>query len=113
MRPHGAAVVLDVRVSLGPLAVPALTTAEQHHVTLCRCGGRKEAGAVATRLQAAAAPWLCEKGILRQQLAKEAWLCRTAHVLEGMQLLRRALREGALQEDLPFEPDERGWHVSL
>ena len=85
--PRWPAVMLEVQVSF---AVPTLNTAEQHHVTFCRCGGRKEAGAVAARLQAAAAPLLCEKGILQQQLAKEAWLCRTARVLEGMQLLRRA-----------------------
>ena len=62
---------------------------------------------MAARLQATATPWLCEKGVLREQLAKEAWLCRTARALEGMQVLRRALREGALQEALAFEPNER------
>ena len=105
IRPSGRAVLLDVAVSWGPFAVPALSAAGQHHLTLCRCVGREQAAAVAARLQARAGRWL--------QLAREVCLCRTARKLDGMQRLIRVLREGILQEKLDFEPDSRGLHVSL
>ena len=51
--------------------------------------------------------------IIKEQLAGEGCLCRTARKLDGMQRLIRVLREGILQEELDFEPDPRGLHVSL
>ena len=84
-----------------------------HHVTLCRCSGAPEATAVAAQLAAAGAPWLLEKGVIRRQLARELSLCRTARVVEGMSGLVDALREETTRQQLAFEPDARGVHVSL
>lgn len=111
--PSRAAVQLRVAVTWGVAAVPLLNAAGPHHITLCRCDGPAAAAAVAQRLQARGAPWLWEKGEMKQQLAREVSFCRTARRVEGMPHLIEALREGVLAEALAFEPDSRGLHVSL
>ena len=88
-------------------------TAGPHHITLRRCPEAARAEALAERLQTRGAPWLCEKGVARKQLARELRLFRTARRVEGLERLVGALREGVLDENLAFEPDERGLHVSL
>ena len=113
VRAHGAAVLLEVAVTWLGVPVPWLNTQGPHHVTLCRCPGAPEAAAVAAQLAAASAPWLWEKGVIRRQLARELSLCRTARVVEGMSGLVRALREETTRQQLAFEPDARGVHVSL
>ena len=88
--------MLEVAVQWGPLSAPLLN--KGHHVTVCRCPIPEAAAALAARLQARAAPWLCEKGVLRGQLAREVSLCRTARKLDGMETLLGALREEIARE---------------
>ena len=105
--------MLEVVVVWAGAPVPRLNTGELHHITLCRCGGAARAEAVADRLQTRGAPWLCDRGVIREQLASDVWLFRTARRVEGLQRLVGALREAVLDEDLAFEPGARGLHVSL
>ena len=79
------AVMLAVVVVWAGAPVPRLNTAEPHHITLCRCAGAARAEAVADRLQTRGAPWLCDRGVIREQLAREVWLFRTARRVEGLQ----------------------------
>ena len=107
------AVMLAVVVVWAGAPVPRLNTAEPHRITLCRCAGPARAEAVADRLQTRGAPRLRDRGVIREQLARDVWLFRTARRVEGLQRLVGALREAVLNEDLAFEPDARGLHVSL
>ena len=91
----------------------AVLTAGPHHITVCRCEKAADVASAAKRLHERAAPWLCEKGGITRQLAREVSLCRTAQRVHGMKGLAQALQKRALAEHLVFEPDVRGIHVSL
>ena len=107
------AVIVEVTVEWAGASVPRLNTDKSHHITLCRCGGTARAKALADKLQARGAPWLWEKGVAREQLARDLCLFRTARRVEGLERLLDVLREEVLEERLAFEPDQRGCHVSL
>ena len=99
--------MLEVVVVWAGAPVPRLNTAEPHHITLCRC-----AGASAQR------PWRTDcRPATRPGCATEASFASsslaTSGRVEGLQRLVGALREAVLDEDLAFEPDARGLHVSL